>query len=376
MRPLKVLHCIAGLNYSDGGPARSVPALAEAMAEHGAEVTVFCHRPPTIDLTPFPNTRFISGDISAASAGGKPDIIHDHGLWLPSNHKVAGFSRRHRIPRIVSPRGMLEPWCLKHKRLRKQLAWRLYQHHDLLSADCLHATSAAESAQFRSLGFRQPIISIPNGVTLPDEDASDDLTEHADSKEILFLSRIHPVKGLMNLLDAWKLSAAPGWKLRIVGSDEDGHRRELDERIRALQAENEIRTDDAVHSDQKWTLLKNAAVVVLPSFSENFGIIVAEALGVGTPVITTTGTPWSEIESRQCGWYTKPTVPDLADALKSAMAVTPAERNLMGRRGRQWIRESFTRQKTGRQMLDCCEWLLGRTAGGNTEIPVRPAEAA
>ena len=273
MRPLRVLHCIASLDARDGGPARSVPALAEAEAINGADVVVWSRQQPTINLSDFRNTRFVSGEIrSAIGTDQAPDVIHDHGLWLPSNHMAARAGRHRRIPRIVSPRGMLEPWCLRHRRLRKQVAWRLYQHRDLASSCCLHATSDSESRQFRTLGFHQPIISLPNGVTVPkSHEFGAQHPPDEGAREVLFLSRIHPVKGLLNLTEAWKQFADPQWRLKIVGSGEDGHLAEVQQKVRSLNLQHRIEFHEAVHSNRKWELLQQASVVVLPSFSENFG---------------------------------------------------------------------------------------------------------
>ncbi|MEQ9408098.1 MAG: glycosyltransferase [Fuerstiella sp.] len=367
MRHLRILHCIASLNEHDGGTARSVPALAQAEAEHGADVRVWSSRPPTIDLSSCDRTRFESGDLRLLmERDWKPDLIHDHGLWLPSNHSCARLGRHQRIPRVVSPRGMLEPWSLSHRQFRKQVAWRLYQQRDLASCCGLHATSDSESHQIRRLGFRQPILALPNGVTLPTADVHP-APPARDGREILFLSRIHPVKGLPNLIAAWKQVAAPDWTLRIAGPDEDGHRAELQRQVAALGLQHNVRICEAVHSDQKWTLLQQADVVVLPSFSENFGIVVAEALGMGTPVITTTGTPWNEVSTRKCGWYVKPEATDLAIALRQAMACSRDQLQAMGARGRSWVRADFSWRDIGRRILSGYERLIGRTADSSAE---------
>jgi len=132
MTPQRILHCVSSLNAADGGPARSVPALAHAQAQCGADVTLWSAHTPTIDLTSFEGVTFVHGELPAAlPVGWMPDLIHDHGLWLPSNHASARFGRHNRIPRVISPRGMLQPWCLNHRRWKKRLAWRLYQHRDL-----------------------------------------------------------------------------------------------------------------------------------------------------------------------------------------------------------------------------------------------------
>ena len=366
--PLKVLHCINSLNDSDGGPARSVPALAAAQAASGADVRIRTSQPPTINTTPFANVKFVTDTDVSSNDGWQPDIIHDHGIWLRTNHAVARLARAANIPRVVSPRGMLEPWCLQHRRFRKQVAWRLYQRRDLMTATCLHATSHSEVKQFRKLGLNQPVISLPNGVSLPENlsfgDATRETGSDTDEREILFLSRIHRVKGLLNLVAAWKQEHRPGWRLRIVGADEDGHRSEVEAAVANAGLNDSIVVNEAVHSEEKWSLLSQADVVVLPSFSENFGIVVAEALCCGTPVITTRGTPWSGLTVRQCGWYVDADVSGIAQALRSALRTSRADLKQMGTRGQRWVRAEFAWKDIGAKMLDAYdEFVITATAG-------------
>lgn len=377
---LRVLHSVSSLNLQDGGPARSVPALAQAEAAHGADVTIWTQAEPTIDRTPFPDVRFVWGDLTPVdSTNPPPDIIHDHGLWLRSNHRSARLGRHQRVPRVVSPRGMLEPWCLKHHQLRKQVAWRLYQRRDLRSSCALHATSSAESDQFRKLGFRQPVISLPNGVTLPTTDDYQpklDRQNPSDRKTVLFLSRLHPVKNVHSLIEAWSNVACDAWQLRIVGSGDAGYRRELARLIRQRQLAAHVSLEDAIHSHEKWQLFTDADVVVLPSFSENFGIVVAEALGMGTPVIVTTGMPWDGVIQRECGWQVAPTVEGLTTGLRAATGTSLSERKEMGRRGRNWVRHEYSWHDIGRRMLTAYDWMLGRTTKHQQTAPVetlRPA---
>lgn len=349
------------LNNSDGGPAQSVPSLAAAQAASGADVRICTRAMPTIDLSRYTGVGFVSGvPGEILSADWLPDIVHDHGVWLRSNYCSARLSRNKRIPRIVSPRGMLEPWCLQHHRYRKQAAWRIYQHRDLLCSAGLHATSEAEATQFRSLGLNQPVIILPNGVSLPEFQQQYQIGALCATREVVFLSRIHPKKGLLNLIEAWRCVARDGWQLRIVGADEAGHRREVENAVLQHTLQESVVVTDPVYSEEKWDILRGADVMVLPSFSENFGIVVAEALASGTPVITTTGTPWRQLIDKQCGWYVEPTVDGIAGALKLAMNTPRTELKKMGQRGQNWVREEFSWQEIGQKMLTAYDRILRR----------------
>ncbi|MCA9083686.1 MAG: glycosyltransferase [Planctomycetaceae bacterium] len=332
-----------------------MPALAAAEAAIGADVRLWTGLSPADSkfVTEFADVQFCNGPFEQLLLNGwRPDVIHDHGLWLSSNRAVARLSRRLRICRLVSPRGMLAPWCMRHHRFRKQLAWKLYQYRDLVSASALHATSPSEAEHFRQLGLSCRVLCVPNGVELPDAGSARSNCKQPGQREILFLSRLHPVKGLLNLIEAWTRCRRPGWRLRIVGDSYAGHREVI---IRRLESDREARStvlvQDAVHSEEKWQLLRNADVLILPSFSENFGVVCAEALAVGTPVITTTGTPWNQLGAQRCGWYVDPTPENIAAAIREAMDLPQEDLSAMGRRGQKWVRKEFSWQDIGRRML-------------------------
>ena len=259
---MKIVYSIADLQPESGGPSRSVSALAAAVAETGAAVGVVAleygggratpmvpPKPAQTTLVPCcgaftkkfrPPPEFETALRKAcangsAANGGQPVILHDNGLWLPTNHAAARVARRKQIPFIISPRGMLTPWAMRFHGFQKRLAWLFYQRRDLQTARVLHATSRQEAEEFRALGLKQPIAVVPNGVSLPPPNA-ELRTPNAERRTLLFLSRIHPKKGLLDLVGAW---AALKWKSEIVnqksnewrvvvaGGDEGGHLAEV-----------------------------------------------------------------------------------------------------------------------------------------------------
>jgi glycosyltransferase involved in cell wall biosynthesis len=391
---MRILHCLAQLDPASGGPARSVPQLALGLAGRGHEVSLWAPLPlsgPLADLSEEDNRKLkvLSGPFeSALQDFGSPDLVHDHGIWLPCHREVAKVCRERGIPRIVSPRGMLEPWALNHKKWKKRIAWWLYQKKNLQSAAGLHATADQEADQLQQLGLRAPIVVAANGVAVPvapDVELSrsndelknpghDALTETSpiqDSKldiqnqvrSALFLSRIHPKKGIPMLLEAWAKLLPEGWILRIVGPDEGGHVAELkalsaklgldwaDERnlsgepgpshAQPANGRNVIKYAGSLEGEEKWDAFREADLFVLPTYSENFGIAVAEALATGVPVITTTGAPWEDLVARDCGWWVSPEVGAIQEALQKAISQSDDERRAMGERGRQWMKQDF-----------------------------------
>jgi len=284
-------------------------------------------------------------------------LIHDNGVWQTTNHVTAQVATRCQVPLIISPHGMLEPWALRHKSWKKKPAWRLYQHRDLQSARLLHATSAMEAESLRALGLRQPIAVIPNGVEappLPDKPAPSE-----GPRTALFLSRVHPKKGLLNLVKAWSQVRPAGWRVVIAGPDEDGHRAEVQAAVRAAELAEAFTFAGTVEGRAKWDLYHQAEFFVLPTFSENFGMAVAEALACGVPVITTKNAPWAELVSHRCGWWVDAGVEPLARALEAATALSSAERREMGARGRQLVAGRYSWSKIATEMHAVYQWVLG-----------------
>lgn len=378
---------IAGLNPETGGPARSVPALCSALAvlevgielvslDYGASVgnalvptapalhttLVDCSSPLARRLRWTPAFRTT---LRRHCEETGCHILHDTGVWLPSNRTVAALSEQQRLPRVVSPRGMLTTWALQHRGWKKRLAWALYQKRDLRRAQVLHATSIDEADGFRALGLRQPIAVIPNGVALPPPYSpvsgfQDFRISSSQKRTLLFLSRLHRVKGLFDLVEAWAAVRPSGWRVIIAGPDDDGHRAQLENAVRTRGLGEDFSFVGAVEGDAKWSLYRQAELFVLPSYSENFGLVIAEALACGVPVLTTRATPWRELVEHRCGWWVEVGAEPLAAALRTATALTDAERQEMGARGRQLIEANYSWPHVAAQMKSVYAWMLGQ----------------
>lgn len=336
---MRIFHTVASLGLNTGGPARSVPGLASAAAKAGAEVHLWAPEIPEKIEEPTGVTLH-RGDFPDIEI----DLLHDHGVWLPNNHRMAQWARSKKIPRIVSPRGMLEPWAINHNKWKKKIAWWLYQRRDLKSATAFHATAESEAAQFRKLGLDQESFVIPNGI-----DFSEFKGNSTKEKTVVFLSRIHPKKGLLMWVDVWKRIRPEGWRMRVIGPDEGGHTEEVKRAVAQADLSDEWSFEGPLEGKEKLSALGSAQLFALPTYSENFGIVVAEALAAGTPVITTTGTPWEGLIEHRCGWWADPTPEALAKALQSALACE--ERSLMGQRGANWVKNEFSWEEIGLRIV-------------------------
>jgi glycosyltransferase involved in cell wall biosynthesis len=253
---------------------------------------------------------------------------------------------------------MLAPWALRHKAWKKRLAWWLYQRRDLSRATLLAATSEQEVRDIRRLVPGKKIALVPNGVELPKDRREE--REERKEKTAVFLGRIHPVKGLKNLLEAWHLVRPDGWRCILAGPDEADHRRELDALLRSHHLEDSFEFPGLLEDEQKWALLRKADLFVLPSFTENFAVAVAEALASGVPVITTRGAPWKELQTRRCGWWVDIGVEPLAAALEEATSLSDQERHEMGQRGRHLVEENYSWPRVASEMLPVYQWVLGK----------------
>lgn len=231
---------------------------------------------------------------------------------------------------------------------KKQLAWALYQRRDVVGARALHATSEAEAAGFRALGLTQAIITLPNGVELP---PAGERPAPGTTRTALFLSRIHPKKGLVELVEAWSCVRPAGWQLRLVGHDNTGHAPAVEAAIQKFGVADSVRLEPAVEGDAKWAAYRAAELFVLPSYSENFGIVIAEALACGLPVVTTTATPWAALREHRAGWWVECGVEPLVPALREATALATPELRSMGQRGADWVRADFAWERIGAEML-------------------------
>ena len=289
-----------------------------------------------------PSLRGMRGEWERLIVQLRPDVVHINCCWLPLTALSLLWAKKAGQRVVLTPHGMLEPWIMRrHYWTRKLPALLLYQRRAVKAADRLHATAESERNNLLRLGYNDRITVVPNGVDIDDIAIKSSWKRR---KEILFLSRVHVKKGINFLIEAaGRLrDRLDGYTIRIAGEGDTAYITELKDMASRLGVADMVTFEGGVYGERKWELFRQADVFVLPTYCENFGIVVAEALASGTPVITTKGTPWDDLVTHRCGWWTDIGT-DATTAALSAFIETPDDVLAdMGARGRRLVEDKYS----------------------------------
>ena len=370
---LCILQVVPTVEQEASGPAYSVPRLCAALGSAGNKVVLasvggagaggkqpYSHFVAPRGFRSIPLLRdfwFSAGlrrrlmhEVRGA------ELVHSHGMWVMPTIYPALATHRAGKPLVIAPRGTLSPIALARSRWMKKVFWAILQGPAVRSAACFHATSEQEYRDIRRAGLRQPVAIVPNGVDIPAVSAK---PKASGSRTLLYLGRIHPIKGIDNLLRAWQRVASqfPNWQLRLVGPDSNGYRAQLERLSTELQLPRVVFAGPRYGAD-KQTEYAAADLYVLPSHTENFGMSAAEALAQGVPIVTSVGTPWQGVREHGCGWCVSADVAGLEGALKEALALDRPTLESMGRAGREWMGREFSWTRVARDLEQTYRWLL------------------
>ena len=308
--------------------------------------------------------------MAAALAAQHADIFHSHGLWMYPSLAVNRCAQLKNKPFVISPHGMLDPWALTHSGWKKKLAGILYENQNLRAAACIHSLCGAEREAIRSYGLTNPVCLIPNGIHIPSLGQVHAQPPWANTipegkKILLYLGRIHPKKGLKNLLVAWrkvcaiKAISACDWVLVIAGWDQGGHEAELKEQASEAGINNGILFIGPQFNESKAACYFHADAFVLPSFSEGLPMVVLEAWAYGLPVIMTSrcNIPEGFVSGAAIQVETNPD--DIARGLGHFFEMSEVERCEIGNKGFSLVTSRFTWEKVAFEMRSVYEWILG-----------------
>jgi poly(glycerol-phosphate) alpha-glucosyltransferase len=320
-----------------------------------------------------------------------PDISHTHGLWLYPSIATKNYSRKKNRPYLISPHGMLDGWALKNSHWKKLIAYWLFEREHLRGARCLRALCVSEMHSIRQFQLNNDIAVIPNGIDLPtglvpSAPPWNGVVEPG-RKVLLFLSRIHPKKGLVNLFRAWSQVQGAGsrpqeWILVIAGWDQGGHEHELKKLATELglawtdirEQEKGSTNGEKISKPQtpysvfflgpqfnaaKASCYHHCDAFVLPSFSEGLPMVVLEAWANSKPVVMTPECNLPEGFQTGAALQVEATEAGIVAGLNELQHMTDAERVAMGNCGHDLVVERFTWPRITQQLQAVHNWILG-----------------
>lgn len=354
---MKVLQYLPSIDRSSGGVGSYIQILAGELGKlvdlhivtHSSKNMYEMANSRVHCISEWINIRKMKRQWEALLDELNPDVIHINCCWIPCSAFIQKWAQAKGYKVVLSPHGMLEPWIMqRHYWTKKLPALLLYQKAAVKRVDFLHATAESEKDNLLKLGWNKHIFVVANGVDVGNIEMK---SSWERTGKILFLSRVHPKKGLEFLIEAMS-RINDELQCLIAGEGED----EYIESLKALALKKGVadRIDfvGGIYGDSKWKYFKDADVFVLPTYSENFGIVVAEALASGTPVITTTGTPWNELNTEHCGWWIDIGTNALAVALNEFLSLSDEELETMGRNGRRLVEERYSTSIIAKDMLN------------------------
>jgi glycosyltransferase involved in cell wall biosynthesis len=381
MITMRILHVIATLDPAAGGPPAVVMRLAAGQAALGHELHIVSYEAPAAAerIAAYWKTiprhervtshrimsngragRFTAGAAAAELKRLIPsmDVIHLHGIWDPILKSAAGIAARANVPYVIAPHGMLDPWSMRQRRVKKQIALLLGYRRMLERAAFLHVLNADEKdlLEPRDLHGRREVI--PNGIFLeeltpmPARDAFHQARPELGGKPyVLFLSRLHYKKGLDFLADAFAICAAshPNLQLLIAGPD-DGARADFEQRIDQKNLKDRVHVVGPLYGPQKLAALRGASVFCLPSRQEGFSVAIAEAMACEIPVVVSKDCHFPEVAEVQAGFVVNLDPQEIAQSILRIIDNPPLALR-MGQAGRELIESRFTWPRVAEQSI-------------------------
>lgn len=360
------------LDVAEGGPALSTYLTMKGINTCGGSSTIIM--PPPLrsgrvvsesvnriyTLSPkLKKFEYIPHLKNSIESVGMGDVFHIQGLWRYIGAGAACYARHHHIPYVISLRGMLYPQALAPSAMVKKLSLWLYQRRDLQCAACIQATCKEEMEHYRNLGFTNPVAVIPNPIDLGDC-IGRSIPQKSHFK-VGYLGRVHPRKRIERLIYAMSdlQEQINNAELIVIGSGDEDYELFLKNEVKRLKLKNVIFTG-FLTGEKKDLAIRELSVLAVPSDFENFGNIVAEALVRGVPVIASTGMPWNELVTYNCGWWINNDQDSINQTILKAYKVGEVERIQMGMNGKRLMKENYSVEILGEKMMRLYEWILGR----------------
>ena len=358
------------MSNEHGGPAKSVPSLARICSQHSLKnviLSTYKNKVPNNEIidryglnhTPctyigpkkarFSISLFI--EIIKILKREKNVILHLNNLWNFPTLCCYLISLVFNVPLIVSPRGAIETWSLKQRSLLKRFASFLFQK-SMFNRSYMHVTALDELKALKSYNSYKKSFCIPNGVSVEKEKNVNKFERFT----FLFMSRLHEKKGLKELLEAWKvfielnINSPQSPRLLIAGTGDESYKNSLIMFLQENDLTESVEFVGMLEGEEKTNIIERSHVFVLPTYSENFGIAIAEAAERKLPIITTKGAPWQLIERYNCGWWIDLSVDNLVSALNSSFASSNLEE--LGENARTMVLDNYSWDCVSEQYLN------------------------
>jgi glycosyltransferase involved in cell wall biosynthesis len=387
---MRILQIVPSISLIYGGPSQMVLGLAPALAKEGVEVTILTtdsngdtgQKPLDVPLNrsikqdgyeiiyfrcaPFRRYKF-SLDLLKwlKNHASEFDLAHIHALFSPISSAAAMVCRQQNLPYILRPLGTLDPADLQKKKQLKKLYVELIERRNLAGAAAFHFTSEQEAKISERFGVSTRDLVIPLGVKPTQKSQQNAIRSQLEIPEnvplVLFMSRIDPKKGLNLLIPALEKLLIDN-KFHFVLAGTNPQDPDYEQKIKSQIENSPLRSHTTitgfVSGELKASLLQAADLFVLPSYYENFGIAVAEAMVAGIPVIISDQVHiWQQVSDSESGWVSKTDVSALFELLQEALQ-NPQERQRRGQNAQKYALEHFSWDAIARQMIQAYQQIL------------------
>ncbi len=367
--PIGRVHCCNGLDpRRDGGMVPSILGMTGALAKLEGSIRVVTPTPSRLDQLELPPGVRLSGpEVDWKRSVETADVVHFHGIWQGHTRLGARVARASNVPYLIAAHGMLDPWALRHKAIKKKVYTALVEGRNVRGASCLHALSRPEVGHLRAVAPRTPVALIPNGVDLA---PFDDLPPRSELEAmhpelvgktlVLFYGRLHAKKGLDLLISALaKLRADhPRVHLLLVGND-DGALAPTLAQAEASGVEDRITVLGHASGELARQVWGAADLFALPSYSEGFSMAILEALAARVPVLATTACHFAELAQAEAGVIVEPTEEGVTLGLRNLFERSEADRATLAGNGRKLVEARYTWDGVAAQLAEVYDWVIG-----------------
>lgn len=302
------------------------------------------------------------------------EVVHFHGLWQPAYSRILKLCRFSHKPVVLTVHGMLAPWSMRHRWLKKRIYHFLIERHLISGCSALHFTAALEREKASPwIPAKHPTVVIPPAFFLDEythlgpKDAYRSLLPEISSvgRYILFLGRLHPVKGIEKLIQGFAQFAATSddVSLVIAGPGDDSYRQSLMTLARVSGVAERVIFIPTITGEKKLSLYRGATLFVSASYQENFGMVFAESMACETPVMMTEGVDiYPDIVQNNIGFVTTPDAGAVAAKLREALVDRRDELEEMGKRGRKWVFDTLSPAVVAQRWIDAYQSVIDSNA--------------